>query len=230
MSTVACNDDNGSGNNACGGGLQSGVSYNVVANTTYYIRVSGYNGATGLFTVRVIGGGGVIPPGACCNTATGSCSLVAQASCTAGSTWNGAASCSPTLCPQPSGSCCAADGSCTGVVQSNCTGTWTSGGSCSPNTCPQPSGACCSGTVCSIASQAACSGSFQGVGSVCGPSGNPTTCCPANYNATGGIDVQDIFDFLGGWFAGAAAADFNHSGNLTVQDIFDFLAAWFTGC
>jgi predicted outer membrane repeat protein len=28
----------------------------------------------------------------------------------------------------------------------------------------------------------------------------------------------------------ACAADFNHSGTLTVQDIFDYLAAWFAGC
>ncbi len=26
------------------------------------------------------------------------------------------------------------------------------------------------------------------------------------------------------------SADFNASGSLQVQDIFDFLAAWFTGC
>jgi hypothetical protein len=42
--------------------------------------------------------------------------------------------------------------------------------------------------------------------------------------------VQDIFDFLAGWFAGNPAADFNGVGGITVQDIFDFLAAWFAGC
>jgi hypothetical protein len=42
--------------------------------------------------------------------------------------------------------------------------------------------------------------------------------------------VQDIFDFLNGWFAGAAAADFNRDGVIAVQDIFDFLNAWFAGC
>jgi hypothetical protein len=30
--------------------------------------------------------------------------------------------------------------------------------------------------------------------------------------------------------AAACPADFNHSGGLTVQDIFDYLAAWFAGC
>jgi hypothetical protein len=54
--------------------------------------------------------------------------------------------------------------------------------------------------------------------------------CPADFNAAGGINVQDIFDFLGAWFAGDARANFNGAGGLTVQDIFDFLAAWFAGC
>jgi len=44
----------------------------------------------------------------------------------------------------------------------------------------------------------------------------------------GGVSVQDIFDFLGDWFAGHA--DFDHSGTTTVQDLFGFLAAWFAGC
>jgi hypothetical protein len=226
---VACNDDNGSGNNACGGGLASGFNYTVTANTTYYLRVSGYNGALGSFILNVIGGGGVIPPGACCNTATGACTLVAQTSCTTGSTWNGSLACSPTPCPQPSGSCCASNGGCATSTQAACGGTWAVGGSCSPNICPQP-GACCNGTVCSVVLQASCAGAFQSVGSACGPAGNPTTCCPINYNGTNGVSVQDIFDFLNGWFSGAPAADFNHANGINVQDIFDFLAAWFVGC
>ena len=54
--------------------------------------------------------------------------------------------------------------------------------------------------------------------------------CPADFNNSGGLSVQDIFDFLGAWFTNSAAADFNHSGAVSVQDIFDFLAAWFAGC
>jgi hypothetical protein len=54
--------------------------------------------------------------------------------------------------------------------------------------------------------------------------------CAPDYNGTGGLTVQDIFDFLNGWFAGAAAADFNRDGVIAVQDIFDFLNAWFAGC
>jgi probable HAF family extracellular repeat protein len=64
--------------------------------------------------------------------------------------------------------------------------------------------------------------------------------CPADFNCSGALSVQDIFDFLGAWFAGCTttgpapcqfgSSDFNVSDSLSVQDIFDFLAAWFAGC
>ncbi len=63
LTQVACNDDNASsgGNNACGGGLSSGINVAMTAGTTYYIRVAGYQGAAGTFNIRAIGGGGTIP-------------------------------------------------------------------------------------------------------------------------------------------------------------------------
>ncbi|HYE61306.1 MAG TPA: hypothetical protein VD997_04860 [Phycisphaerales bacterium] len=62
LTQVACNDDNATGgNNACGGGLSSGINVNMTGGTTYYIRVAGYQGAVGNFNVRAIGGGGTIP-------------------------------------------------------------------------------------------------------------------------------------------------------------------------
>jgi hypothetical protein len=62
LTQVACNDDNATGgNNACGGGLSSGINVPMTAGNTYYIRVAGYQGATGSFTVRAVGGGGTIP-------------------------------------------------------------------------------------------------------------------------------------------------------------------------
>jgi hypothetical protein len=57
-----------------------------------------------------------------------------------------------------------------------------------------------------------------------------TYACPADFNASGGLEVQDIFDFLNAWLAGQPCADFNGTGGLQVQDIFDFLNAWLAGC
>jgi hypothetical protein len=53
--------------------------------------------------------------------------------------------------------------------------------------------------------------------------------CRADFDCSGRLEVQDIFDFLNAWFAGSAAADFG-GGGLAVQDIFDYLNAWFAGC
>ncbi len=91
-------------------------------------------------------------------------------------------------------------------------------------------GACCTGTSCSVTTAQACAGAFKGVGSVCDAPGNPTTCCPANFNRSGGVDVQDLFDFLASYFAADASADMNQSGEVTVQDVFVFIEVFFTGC
>lgn len=53
--------------------------------------------------------------------------------------------------------------------------------------------------------------------------------CIADFNNSGSLSPQDIFDYLNAWFAGSASANIN-GGILSVQDIFDFLAAWFAGC
>lgn len=57
-----------------------------------------------------------------------------------------------------------------------------------------------------------------------------TSACPADFNLSNTVSVQDLFDFLGAWFAHLGEADFNGAGGVTVQDIFDFLAAWFARC
>ncbi len=54
--------------------------------------------------------------------------------------------------------------------------------------------------------------------------------CPADFNGSGAVSVQDIFDFLAAYFMNDPAADVNHSGGISVQDIFDFLALYFAGC
>ena len=97
---------------------------------------------------------------------------------------------------------------------------------------PSLTGACCCGAHCSITTPEACAGgnsAFAGNGTACVPASSLTPCCRADYNRTGGVTVQDIFDFLAGFFANNGCADMNDSGSVSVQDIFDFLAAFFGG-
>lgn len=149
LSQVACNDD------FCSG--RSQVQFTGVPGTRYLIRVMGFAGGTGAFTLRVSGGGGTL------------------------------------------------------------------------------AGACCTGSTCSVSTAATCTGSiarFAGVGTSCNPPGNAVSpCCKADFNQSGTITVQDVFDFLAAWFVGSIAADFsgNGAGTPTVQSVFDFLAAWFAG-
>jgi hypothetical protein len=54
--------------------------------------------------------------------------------------------------------------------------------------------------------------------------------CPADFNASGAVTVQDIFEFLAAYFGDDPSADFNASGTISVQDIFEFLSAYFSPC
>lgn len=101
---------------------------------------------------------------------------------------------------------------------------------CTPNPC---GGACCRGSTCVASTQAACTGPntvFAGANTTCNVFPSATTpCCLADFNHSGMVTVQDIFDFLGAYFTSSPLADINASGTVTVQDIFDFLTAYFGG-
>jgi len=54
--------------------------------------------------------------------------------------------------------------------------------------------------------------------------------CAADFNGTGGVSVEDIFDYLAAYFSGDPRSDFNGEGGVSVQDVFDFLSAYFSAC
>ena len=111
-------------------------------------------------------------PGACCDAATGHCTLVFESACTAGAFTDGGV-CAPNPCPAPLGQCCstsgggcttttlddcppanswtltccnASTGACTTTIQPGCApgNAWLAAAACSPNPCPvPPSGSCC---------------------------------------------------------------------------------------
>ncbi len=54
--------------------------------------------------------------------------------------------------------------------------------------------------------------------------------CPADFDCSGSLTINDIVDILNAWFAQDNRADFNGVNGIDIQDIFDFFAAWFAGC
>lgn len=148
----------------------------------------------------------------------------------------GAANVILSLAPS-AGACCAA-GNCTQADEGACLGIggeWTFAAVCAPGFCPEATGACCITGSCFINTPGECAGlgagaAWQGAGTTCGAAGNPTTCCPANFNGIGGVTVQDVFDYLAAWFSLSPTADMNGNNEVTLQDLFDYLAAYFNGC
>jgi hypothetical protein len=61
------------------------------------------------------------------------------------------------------------------------------------------------------------------------------TLCSTDFNCSGNVDSDDLFDFLDAWFAqngtfgpvGTLSADFNASANVDSDDLFSFLDSWF---
>ncbi len=55
-------------------------------------------------------------------------------------------------------------------------------------------------------------------------------CCPADFNADGYVNSNDLFEFLGAFFSSHADADVNADGFINTSDFFDVLAGVFVGC
>ncbi len=105
-------------------------------------------------------------------------------------------------------------------------------------------GVCCRGATCttSITTAAACAAALP-IGSAAGatfataptcnaPGNTVSPCCYADYNKSGMLSAQDIFDFLHDWFAASPLSRTGSDGSsapLSAQNIFDFLGDWFAG-
>lgn len=103
---------------------------------------------------------------------------------------------------------------------------------------PLPSGASASGsqsptlTLTNVQSQDAGQYYLQVLGD-CGVTNSGVATisfCAVDFNCSGAVTVQDLFDFLAAYFAASPSANFNGVGGVTLQDLFDFLAAYFAGC
>ena len=129
----------------------------------------------------------VVPTGACCNQATGACTITTHIDCAFA--WLGAdVPCNIQTCPPPpppEGACCWLDGHCTIATEVGCAGDgtphWTLNGVCSPNPCDQPppvTGACCwLDGHCTVTTEAGCLGTgtpHWTLGGTC----DPNNCVP----------------------------------------------------
>jgi subtilisin-like proprotein convertase family protein len=172
------------------------------------------------------------PQGTCCD-APGNCTFVTQAQCSGAWTTGGA--CSPNPCvPATVQIQIVHAGNGTGTVSSTpagiscgatCGAAFNVGSPVSLDAMPDAdsvfvgwSGGPCTGT-------ASCGFTASG----------PLTItaefrCKADFDGSGVITVQDIFDFLNAWFAGDPRTDVDGVPGISVQDIFTFLNIWFAGC
>ncbi|MFN7021590.1 MAG: hypothetical protein ACK4WH_09720 [Phycisphaerales bacterium] len=163
------------------------------------------------------------------------CVYVTDSDCTAlgGFFLGGGTSCDPDPCAD--GACCTPDGGCLTTSPAACadlSGNFVGAFSvCSPLACAL--GACCCGAACILTDPASCLGTnriFEGLGTSCQPYDFDQPCCRADFNKSGSLSVQDIFDFLVAYFAEDPCADITGNGTVFVTDLFDFFTAYFTVC
>lgn len=103
------------------------------------------------------------------------------------------------------GACCnPASGQCVLQERAQCqlwTGfTYNPTSGCTATACSQ-TGACCIGAACTVGTPNQCSGAFRGGGTTCGTTGGFSICCKADFDNSGSLAVQDIFEYLNAWFA-----------------------------
>ncbi len=177
--------------------FQSELTYAVTAGETYYVRVSGYGGDTGDYTLNARCDP---PPGACCDSSTGVClDSVLAMNCLAPFRFAPSTLCADMnpLCGLPAGACCVA-GDCVGVREEEVCleqgGTWFRDLSCAAVVCPQPPQACCfTGGSCVDTEPIAClieNGFLQGPATTCADTtcvDEPSEACCLPFTGAGGI-------------------------------------------
>jgi hypothetical protein len=245
--TITCNDD--------AGGVfdpASIVTFDYTAGQTYYIRVAGYNGAAGGYTLRIndylgapandgCAGATVVTPGVTefvtCRATSSSpsetnCYAAPQSASINNDVWfRYTAACTGTttidLC-----------GSSYDTMVAVYLGLGCPAGPGTAIACNDDVSGGCGNTLASRVSFPTIAGfaytirvGGYGTSNSVGDGVMSITCatpCPCDWNHNGTLNSQDFFDFLSGFFGGNA--DYNQSGQTNSQDFFDFLTCFFTGC
>ncbi|MBC7835399.1 MAG: hypothetical protein H7Y88_09920 [Phycisphaerales bacterium] len=232
--TLHCNDD------GFGGPGASLVTFTYTPNTTYYIRIAGYNGAIGNYNLRIVTPQPVNDTCAAAIAATaGTYTGCTQMANSDGDTDCGLADSSPSVWYSYTAAC---NGSVTMTTTGSTYDTVLSVHSACPGSdentiaCDDDGGAGLDSVI-TFNVQAGQSYKVR-VSGYSGNSGQYTLnvgplvrSCPADTNCNGVIGSNDITAFLQLWFADLANAtlhaDFNQSGSTGSADITAFLQAWF---
>jgi hypothetical protein len=233
--SLACNDDiNGSLNRA------SRVTLALQADQTYYLRIAGYQGATGTFWISAESTIGPPANDTCAaatpvgigSTSASTCGATSEVgtytACTYGysDTWYSFVA--PSTGTMTASVCSSNFDPTLDVWQGNCAHTTAAPAACSDDACGFY------GPRVEMPVQAGATyllrlGSFAGVRD---GSGTLTiqvqTACACDWNHSGTLNSQDFFDFLTAFFNGNA--DYNQNGSTNSQDFFDFLSCFFAGC
>ncbi|MCH2136781.1 MAG: hypothetical protein MK101_09395 [Phycisphaerales bacterium] len=168
---IACSGD-GSGLDGCQAYYSNIPDLDVTPGETYYIRLGGWNGASGTGELHITPGAGTIP-GACCSH-EGVCTNGTLADCMdSGGIFAGAdTTCAGVDCDDYLGACCIG-GACEQISQSACAGVGHYAGdgtSCDGFDCDVFLGACCAYDTCFITDENECGwvdGVFFGPGVQC---------------------------------------------------------------
>ncbi|MCH2137293.1 MAG: hypothetical protein MK101_12075, partial [Phycisphaerales bacterium] len=145
LSQIACNGDSAGGDGSCQE-YYSEISFALNGGETYYVRLGGWQGATGSGTLTISGDFGSPEYGACCY-ADGSCEVQTASACSGtGGTWQGAGTdCNSVDCGGGGGGACCFGSSCEiQPDESSCAaqgGTWLGDGTtCAGNPCGDGNG------------------------------------------------------------------------------------------
>jgi hypothetical protein len=244
LTQLACNDD------VCG--LRSTITVpNAVANQTYYIRVAGYNNQTGNFSIKVSGGGGVVPPfnDDCANRP--GIPLGVTPFTTVGATTDGPAhaACNffgnnnvtndvwfnyPSQCDgQLTITTCGTAGFDTKIAVyrgNGCENFESRLAACSDDNCGNQT----SVTV-DVAEGEFITIRLGGYNGAVGSGSLLLSCtadptCPADFNQDGGVDGADVEAFFAAWSDGSKTGDFNQDGGIDGSDVEAFFINWSNGC
>jgi hypothetical protein len=240
LTEVGCNDDGG----VCPTNeLASHLSVAVEAGTTYLVRVGGYNGDTGDFTLTVTSpspandacasavaiGNGTTAFDTTCSTRDGTDTC--RPTATAGDVWYSyTATCTGNFVLDTCGSSYDTDisvysGACGNLTEIGCNDDNGGAGPCPGGLTSYLSVPVTPGTTYLV--RVSGFAGLTGVGTLhtsCAPT------CVADMNGDGQVNVQDFLLFLQLFSAGDSRADVNGTGDINVQDYLAYLQLYSAGC